>query len=357
MSEVDFSRLFSDLGVVATYGAEEYGEQLRTLTAGDQILLYDQPSGQYLGAGTVSAPWNGEAVTDPGQKVIPEIETLEYHVPVDWVRTYRPGDGYERASVNRALGYPPSYAPPRTVSNVDGPDDNDLERVYTGLAENETLGPSLSPEKREILEQWRKVATSTPSGVEFDLEGHNRTDVISARAEEFIAEPTAERFKTMWNQMHSAIQGGQAARILGKWDGSMPSVETSSMSQTERSSSPTRANGETRYRVTVRDVTADIAHFGDDPSMDQADVMKAVIDYLIEEHTLMDRIDLPYVVETKALINQRPTYPDGEEPMRHSRELTNGCFVDTHYKRADKQTRLQELAGLCGLDLEFSGAW
>jgi len=85
-SNIDFSQLFEELGVVVTYGAEEYGEQLRRLDAGDRIFLYDQPSGQYIAAGTVEAPWDGSAITDSDRKVVPSGESTEYHVSVDWDR-------------------------------------------------------------------------------------------------------------------------------------------------------------------------------------------------------------------------------------------------------------------------------
>ena len=220
-TDLDFSRLFEELSVAATYGPEEYGEQLRPLAKGDRILLYDQPSGQYIAAGTVTAPWDGSTITDPDQKVGTHSDTPEYHVSVDWERWYDPGDGYDRETVNRALGYPTSYAPPRTVSSPDGPNDDDIDRVYSSLVQNETLGPSLTAEQRDILEQWRVVVQTSPSGAEFDLERHNRTEVITERADEFIAHPTTERFEAMWNQMHSAIQGGQASRMLNKWSGSI----------------------------------------------------------------------------------------------------------------------------------------
>lgn len=267
--DVDFSRLFNELSVVATYGPEEYGEQLRSLAAGDHILLYDQPSGQYIAAGTVTEPWDESAITDPDRKVVSHDESTEYHVSVDWDRWYNPTEGYDRETVNRALGYPTSYAPPRTVSSTDGPADDDLDRVYTALVQNEILGPSLTAEQRAILEQWRDIVQTTPSGAEFDLEGHNRTDVIPERADEFIANPTPERFKAMWNQMHSAIQGGQATQILNKWSG--PIDDLASLIEEIRHANQYNTQWEASLggRTTVRELFGSL-HIDDHPILNAA---------------------------------------------------------------------------------------
>ncbi len=269
LSDVDFPRLFSELGVAATYGPEEYGEQLRPIAAGDRILFYDQPSSQYIAAGTVTEPWDGSAIRDPDQKVIPNGERTEYHVSVNWSRWYNLTEGYDRETVNRALDYPMSYAPPRTVSSADSPDENNLDRVYTAIVQNEILGPSLTANQLEILEQWREVVQTTPSGAEFDLEGHNRTDVIPKRADEFTANPTPERFKAMWNQMHSAIQGGQATQILNKWSGSIDDL--ASLIEEIRNADQYDAQWEDTLggRTTVRELFGSL-HIDDHPILNAA---------------------------------------------------------------------------------------
>lgn len=99
------------------------------------------------------------------------------------------------------------------------------------------------------------------------------------------------------------------------------------------------------------------AIFGQDPSLDQSQVMKTVIDHLIVEYDLIDRISIPYVIRKKALINDKPTYPDGQERMRHFKELLGGYYLDTHYSREDKRLRMEDLAEICGLDIEFGDGW
>ncbi len=85
--------------------------------------------------------------------------------------------------------------------------------------------------------------------------------------------------------------------------------------------------------------------------------MADVVNFLIREYNLINRISIPYVVKKKALINNQPTYPDGNERMRHYKELSRGFYLDTHYKKEDKVRRLEELASECNLQVEFEGDW
>jgi DNA polymerase III delta prime subunit len=219
--DITFPKQFEELGVAATFGPREYGEQLEILDSGDRILLYDQPSGQYIAVGVVTEPWDGSTIADPEHKVTSDDDVDEYHASVDWDQWYSPENGFDRETVNRALGYQASYAPPRAVSTMTRPDDDTVDRVYSALVSGETLGPLLTPEQKNVLEKWRIVAQTEPAGTEFDFVGHNRTDEIADRADAFIADPSSERFERMWNRMHSAIQRGQAGQILNKWDGSI----------------------------------------------------------------------------------------------------------------------------------------
>jgi len=155
------------------------------------------------------------------------------------------------------------------VSSADGPDDGDIDRVYSTLVKNEILGPSLTAEQRKILEQWQEVVQTTPSGAEFDLGGHNRTDVIPERADEFIANPTPERFKAMWSQMHSAIQGGQAAQILNKWSGSIDDLASLIEEICDADQYNVRWEETLGGRTTVRELFA-LSHIDDHPILNAA---------------------------------------------------------------------------------------
>lgn len=84
----------------------------------------------------------------------------------------------------------------------------------------------------------------------------------------------------------------------------------------------------------------------------QSDAMEAVVNYLIDQHSLLERIDIPYIPGTgggdRALLNETPIHPDGTE-MGAYRELNNGNVVLTKLDGASKRRYINELAQRCGL--------
>jgi hypothetical protein len=102
------------------------------------------------------------------------------------------------------------------------------------------------------------------------------------------------------------------------------------------------------YTVDIIDGDAVIASF---ENQRQADLMKAVADYLVREHGLLSHIDLPYSPpnSSQALINDRPEHPDGHE-MHTYRELEDGSFLHTNLKGSRKRRYLNHLAQQCGLN-------
>lgn len=220
-SDIELERVFEEVNVASTFSdKEEWGEQLEELDEGDRVLMYDQPSQQYLAAGVVTDPWEGDAITDPERKVIPGSDIEEYHVGIAWDNWFSLGDGYDREVVNRALGYDEVYAPQQAVVSIDYPSEDRIERTYSAISEGQIPGVALSPKQERILEKWSTVASTQPAGSEFDFANHDRTETISSRAQEFLNDPSEERFKQMWDRMHSAIRRGKAERILEKWAGS-----------------------------------------------------------------------------------------------------------------------------------------
>jgi hypothetical protein len=86
----------------------------------------------------------------------------------------------------------------------------------------------------------------------------------------------------------------------------------------------------------------------------QADTMANAVDFLIRERDLMDFVSIPYVPgDKKAILNTNPEHPDGEE-MRGYRRVSGDCYLDTHASKNQKEKRLSQLAGMCGLDIEFN---
>ncbi len=86
----------------------------------------------------------------------------------------------------------------------------------------------------------------------------------------------------------------------------------------------------------------------------QADTMAEAVDHLIRESSLSDTVSVPYVPgDTKAIINDVPRHPDGDE-MRGCRQISGGFYLDTHASKEQKERRLRQLAGKCGLGVKFN---
>lgn len=118
----------------------------------------------------------------------------------------------------------------------------------------------------------------------------------------------------------------------------------------------TEAHSESsQYIVTLRNGGTSLQSLSEEK---QTTAMAAVMDFLIREHGLIDEIgSLPYVPGQKnAILNTEPRHPTGEE-MRLYEELSNGYYLETGLNRESKQRHMQQFAEMCGLAVEFSGAW
>jgi hypothetical protein len=91
----------------------------------------------------------------------------------------------------------------------------------------------------------------------------------------------------------------------------------------------------------------------------QNENMGAAVDYLIEEHNLIDEINIPYFpphAQKNCSINDEAVHPNGED-MRLPYELTSGYFLYTSLNAQAKKTRLRDLAEKVGLTVEFLCEW
>ncbi|ELZ29208.1 hypothetical protein C475_03289 [Halosimplex carlsbadense 2-9-1] len=74
----------------------------------------------------------------------------------------------------------------------------------------------------ELLQGWRNVASRHASGPGFDLTGSNPTFRFERRVEDFLDDPTEERFEAFWSaetllDAHVRIAG----LVLNRWDGTV----------------------------------------------------------------------------------------------------------------------------------------
>ncbi|MCL7419205.1 MAG: hypothetical protein M8354_15420, partial [Halalkalicoccus sp.] len=65
----------------------------------------------------------------------------------------------------------------------------------------------------------------------------------------------------------------------------------------------------------------------------------------------------PYVPGKKsAILNDEPAHRNGER-MRQYRELENGYYVYTSLNQESKKRQIRRFAEMCGVKVEFGGAW
>lgn len=92
----------------------------------------------------------------------------------------------------------------------------------------------------------------------------------------------------------------------------------------------------------------------------QANAMGAVVEYLIEEESLLDSVSLPYIPGTgrgnRALLNDHPTHTDGSE-MRQYDQISENYYLFTSLSAADKKRYLPELPAKVGVQCDFEGEW
>lgn len=113
------------------------------------------------------------------------------------------------------------------------------------------------------------------------------------------------------------------------------------------------ATGE--YIIKIQDGGTTLATFSDDY---QSQVMEDVVSHLIENHSLISKMDsIPYVPGSKnAVINDRPAHPD-EREMKTYRELPDGYYLFTNLSKDDKMRYIQRFTEKCGLEVEFEDGW
>jgi len=124
----------------------------------------------------------------------------------------------------------------------------------------------------------------------------------------------------------------------------------------ETTEKPDGLDVEGEYIIEIRGDNSTHVVLDDD---NQSDVMADAVDYLIQNHNLISRIEpLPYIPGNKnALINDQPVHPDNERDMRTYRELTNGYYLFTSFNKRDKKRHIQRLVDKCDLAIESRGGW
>jgi hypothetical protein len=119
-----------------------------------------------------------------------------------------------------------------------------------------------------------------------------------------------------------------------------------------------KSNSRQGYVIRFSDGT-EIPRDGTEIHTAQKENMGAAVDYMIEEHDLIQELEIPHFpprARKNCTINTEPRHPNSEE-MREPYELTNSYFLHTKLNTRGKKSRLQDLAEHIGLSIEFFGEW
>jgi len=148
-------------------------------------------------------------------------------------------------------------------------------------------------------------------------------------------------------------------------------VSEESPSEPDESATVSESNQRTADNISTNSSSADkgyiirfsdgkeIPEVEDRPQTQQKLAMGAAIDYLIEEHNLIEVVEIPHFppqARKNCSINTDPVHPNGEE-MRIPYELVNGYHLHTSLNIRGKQSRIRDLAEQAGLTAEFLGSW
>lgn len=88
---------------------------------------------------------------------------------------------------------------------------------------------------------------------------------------------------------------------------------------------------------------------------DQTEAMVKATDYLIDNHGLVQKIEIPWVPgRSKAIINDSEEWDRADAVYKR---LKNGYYVDTKLSNTSKQREIKRMAQACGVDVNFRGDW
>lgn len=90
----------------------------------------------------------------------------------------------------------------------------------------------------------------------------------------------------------------------------------------------------------------------------QADVFEEVVELLIEDYGLAEKLDMPFVPGYKnSVIAEEPRHPNGEE-MERARSIVGGeYYISTNPTKEQKREYLERFAGLTGSSIRFGNGW
>jgi hypothetical protein len=164
------------------------------------------------------------------------------------------------------------------------------------------------------------------------------TEVVTESVGESVASATETEAKEFVDRVVEELENGEGTTVSRQPKGSRVKSASEETAVDRRDDVVLAAEGEA------------VASFS---GGSQSDAMAKAVEYLIENHALLEKVSLPYVPGKKyAILNDVPKDAEGNE-MRLYRQVSD-IYVSTSMNKAQKERNIGRLVEKCGLSAEFN---
>lgn len=236
----------------------------------------------------------------------------------------------------------------RLKKDGDNPDVERLgEVLLTDLTANDWMLAALSKESIQSgnsTELYQRVERR-----------RNAIETLSEQKDsiaESIRETIIERVGKIASQPAESLSKTFVDDLIAELDRNKEESGRSTIQAVEPSRDKQRSDG--KYTVQIESEN-DTTRFAGDT---QTEAMAAVVDFLINEHQLIDAISpLPFVPGKKnAMLHDQPVHPTGSE-MRFYQEVGDGYYLNANLSKDAKKRQLRRFSDLCDVSITFDGEW
>ena len=204
------------------------------------------------------------------------------------------------------------------------------------------------PEKTEVVGTLSKESVSSGESEERAQRLRERRRAISSLRDEKdeIADDVTEAVTERVGESVAAVAETEAKefvdRVVEELENNEPQKSTTKTTNIE-----VETNAE--EDIVIYDEGGAVGSFS---GGNQGEAMVKVVEYLIDEHNLADKVSVPWIPgNKKAILNDEPGYPDGDPEYK---ETTDGYYLDIKMSKKMKEKRIEKLAKKCGLSAEFN---
>lgn len=254
------------------------------------------------------------------------------------------------------------------VGDVDGPIADELATAAEGLVDDaiDALDAGEHPTTATGAETADTAGDPAADDTAPDHEtphptngeGATATDG-PATAEETAATAGEAEARTAATETASAGATGTDGTTTGATGGE-GSAGTPETDPRDEAAPMARNTGADEYVVRFFDERSSVGAVGSETS---GGCVAQTVGYLIQQHSLDNRLDLPWAPDegetipaSLAVVNREPVHRDGTE-MRDPTRLANGYHVETALEPAPAREVVEALAEQTGLRVMFQGRW